>query len=86
MKNAASGVQTGKRQGSVIHSNDITNQGGNQVFGIFERLQDIAERLGTVEEAHMYNNGAVMIDVTGNGKKYHISMFVKEDNDDKVLE
>ena len=48
------------------------------MFGIFEKLQDIAERLGTVEEAHMYNNGTVTIDVTGNGKKYHISMFVRE--------
>ena len=50
------------------------------MFEIFEKLQDIAERLGTVEEAHMYDNGTVMIDVTGNGKKYHISMFIKEDN------
>ena len=52
------------------------------MFGIFEKLQDIAERLGTVVEAHMYENGTVTIDATGNGKKYHISMFVKEDNDD----
>lgn len=82
MKNAASGVQTGKRQGSVIHSNFNTKEGVSQMFGIFEKLQDIAERLGTVVEAHMYENGTVTIDATGNGKKYHISMFVKEDNDD----
>ena len=84
MKKAASGVQTGKRQWSVIHSNDSTNQGGNQVFGIFEKLQDIAERLGTVDEAHMYANGMVTIDVTGTEKKYHISLIIhdKEGKDD----
>ena len=52
------------------------------MFVIFEQLQIIAKRLGTVVGAHMYDNGTVMIDVTNNGKKYHISMFVKEDNDD----
>lgn len=47
------------------------------MFGIFEKLQDIAERLGTVDEAHMYKNGMVTIDVTGAEKKYHISLIVK---------
>ena len=84
MKNAASGVQTGKRQGSVIHSNDITNQGGNQVFGIFEQLQNIAERLGTVDQAHMYTNGMVTIDIVGVKKNYQICLIVtdKEGKDD----
>ena len=84
MKKAASGVQTGKRQGSVIHSNDITNQGGNQVFGIFEQLQNIAERLGTVDQAHMYTNGMVTIDIVGVKKNYQICLIVtdKEGKDD----
>jgi hypothetical protein len=72
-------VQTGKRQGSVIHSNDITNQGGNQVFEIFVKLQDIAARLGTVEEAHMYT-GEFMV-ITGkaeNGKVFRVSLNYEE--------
>ena len=54
------------------------------MFGIFERLQDIAERLGTVDEAHMYANGMVTIDVTGAEKNYHLSLIVenKEEKDD----
>ena len=54
------------------------------MFGIFERLQDIAERLGTVDEAHMYASGTVTIDVTGADKNYHLSLIVhnKEEKDD----
>lgn len=54
------------------------------MFGIFEKLQDIAERLGTVDEAHMYKNGMVTIDVVGVKNNYQISLIVtdKEDNDD----
>ena len=48
------------------------------MFGIFGKLQDIAERLGTIEEAHMYTNGMVTIDVVGADKKYHISLIVHE--------
>lgn len=54
------------------------------MFGIFEKLQDVAEYLGTVDEAHMYANGMVTIDVTGTEKKYHISLIIhdKEGKDD----
>ena len=54
------------------------------MFGIFEKLQDIAERLGTVDEAHMYANGMVTIDVTGTEKEYRISLIIrdKEGRDD----
>ena len=80
MKNAASGVQTGKRQGSVIHSNDITNQGGNQVFGIFERLQDIAAMIGAVTEAHMYNNEFMVIEgKVADGRKFRVSLAIEKE-------
>ena len=48
------------------------------MFGIFEKLQDIAERLGTVKEAHMYEDGMVSIDVAGTDKTYHITMMVRD--------
>ena len=53
------------------------------MFGIFGKLQDIAERLGTIEEAHMYTNGMVTIDVIGATNNYHISLIVKEKEEDK---
>lgn len=54
------------------------------MFGIFGRLQAIAERLGTVKDAHMYENGMVTIDVVGAKKNYQSSLIVtdKEGKDD----
>ena len=53
------------------------------MFGIFEKLQDVAERLGTVEEAHMYNNGMITIEVTGTDKNYHIGLLVRDKEEKK---
>ena len=48
------------------------------MFGIFSKLQDIAERLGTIEEAHMYPDGSAVINVNGSGgKSYRISVFTQ---------
>ncbi len=54
------------------------------MFGIFEQLQNIAERLGAVDQAHMYTNGMVTIDVVGVKKNYQICLIVtdKEGKDD----
>jgi hypothetical protein len=81
-------VQTGKRQWSVIHSNDITNQGGNQVFEIFAKLQEIADRLGTVEEAHMYTGEFMVITGTAaNGKVFRVSLNCEEaKKNDQIVE
>lgn len=54
------------------------------MFGIFVKLQDFAKRLGTVKDAHMYENGTVTIDVVASKKNYQISLIVtdKEGKDD----
>lgn len=53
------------------------------MFGIFGKLQDIAERLGTIKEAHMYTNGMVTIDVVGANENYHISLIVEKKEEAK---
>jgi hypothetical protein len=58
------------------------------MFGIFAKLQDIAERLGTVEEAHMYTGGFMVI--TGraaNGKIFRVSLNYEEaKKNDQIVE
>ena len=52
------------------------------MFGIFCKLQDIAERLGTVKEAHMYPQGMVIIEgVNGEGKWFRICLNMEGEND-----
>lgn len=49
------------------------------MFSIFEKLQGFAERLGTVEEAHMYPGGFMVITgKTKNGKVFRVSLNYEE--------
>lgn len=58
------------------------------MFGIFAKLQDIAERLGTVEEAHMYPGGFMIITgKTANGKVFRVSLNYEEaKKSDQIVE
>ena len=53
------------------------------MFGTFGRLLDVAERLGTIEEAHMYTTGFMMIGVRkADGSKVVLSLNVERETED----
>lgn len=58
------------------------------MFEFFAKLQDIAGRLGTVQEAHMYTGGFMVI--TGkaaNGKIFRVSLNYEEaKKNDQIVE
>ena len=50
--------------------------------GIFKTLIDTAINLGIVSNAHMYDNDFITIEgVTYEGKKFSLTMNIKEENE-----
>lgn len=50
--------------------------------GIFQKLIETGIKIGTITDAHLYNDGFINIEgVSHEGKKFSLSLQIKEENE-----